>query len=367
MRIGWLFGAKEAKPRGINRAIRDTCETILKADIKNEYYAMQNNYLHLPIKETSKVELASLETQIGQVRIKEKFYTPDVVHSFFDTLNFKYYKSPKILTIHDLIPLAMKDISFKQAIYDRYSIQMREAAESADVIIAISEYTKLDIMKYYSIHEEKIRVVYWGRSYILNGKESDNSILEKYNLMNSDGYILSVGAIEPRKNIHRLIRAFICLKERNQDCDLKLVLTGNHLAWREYNGSEIIEQYSKYQEDIIFLGYVDEETLAVLYKHCKAFAFVSLYEGFGLPVLEAMGAGRAVILSETTSMPEVGGEAAVYCNPYEVESIVNALERVVMEDAFRLECERKSVIQAEKFTYEKTAKEILEIYRGLSV
>ena len=116
------------------------------------------------------------------------------------------------------------------------------------------------------------------------------------------------------------------------------------------------------RNDIILTGYVSNEVLSCLYRDAIAFAYISFYEGFGLPILEAMSFGKAVICSDQSSMPEVGGDAVEYCNPYDIESIMNAMESIIDNDNYRKCLEGRAVVQANKFSYKRTAEEILRIY-----
>ena len=127
--------------------------------------------------------------------------------------------------------------------------------------------------------------------------------------------------------------------------------------------NEVMFKHPEASKDIIFTGYVSEDELVWLYSNAYMFMYPSFFEGFGLPILEAMSVGNAVICSNTTSMPEVGGDAVEYCNPYNLESMVNSIEKVVVNETYRNELKRKSVNQAAKFSYEKAAKELMEIYK----
>ena len=127
--------------------------------------------------------------------------------------------------------------------------------------------------------------------------------------------------------------------------------------------NEVMVKYPKAAKDIIFTGYVSEDELVWLYRNAYLFMYPSYFEGFGLPIIEAMCVGNAVICSNTTSMPEVGGDAVQYCNPYDLESMVNSIEKVVFNETYRNELKKKSVEQASKFSYEKAAKELMEIYK----
>ena len=175
---------------------------------------------------------------------------------------------------------------------------------------------------------------------------------------------MSVSTIEPRKNLRGLLNGFISFKKAHEKSDLKLVLVGG-IGWdKEFES--YINGVDDYRDSIILTGFVTDEELSALYKYALAVAYVSFYEGFGLPILEALTAGKAVISSDTTSMPEVGGNAVCYCNPYKVDSIEAAFEQVVYNDSYRKELESMARTQASRFSYEKAAKETIAIYNAIS-
>ena len=228
------------------------------------------------------------------------------------------------------------------------------------MIIAVSESTKKDVIEAYCIPEEKVRVVYSG-IYPENAFTPDNSG-KVITGLEGTSFLLSVSAVGANKNQGGMIRAFMQFKIHHPESNLKLVLCG---PIRQYDVIRKIEdEYGDIGKEVVFTGFVSDDELAWLYHSAIAFIYVSFYEGFGLPILEALSAGRAVICSNTSSMPEVGGDAAEYCDPYDVDSIEVAITNVVMNEQRKSELESAATMQAAKFSYEKTAKETLEIYRS---
>ena len=157
-----------------------------------------------------------------------------------------------------------------------------------------------------------------------------------------------------------LIKAFLQFRTHHPESNIKLVITGPIRQFQVVR--DVIEMYPNLSESVVFTGFVSDEELVWLYRNSLAFSYVSFYEGFGLPILEALSVGKAVICSETSSMPEVGGEAAEYCNPYDIDSIEEAIAHVVLCEERRKELEKKTFLQAAKFSYENTARETLNIY-----
>lgn len=365
MNIALLLGGYEKHIKGINRVAYETAKEILVQDKSNAYYAANDNWMHLPIRSFNPAlqELSAatpgLLLDINGIRLLHSFINP------FDTYKASVYR---VLTVHDVCPL-VNDAWFNgdKAWKDRFLNPIRKSAEMADCVCAVSENTKKDILKYYNIPEDRIKVVYPG-SFAPAGIDDksifDSNLLKKYEV-EKDGYLLSVCTIEPRKNIRGLISGFASFKAKYPDSSLKLVLCGK-LGWDATFEQFYSELDDQLKSSLIRLGYVPDSELNVLYANAFAFAYVSFYEGFGLPILEALHRGCAVICSETSSMPEVGGDAVFYCDPYNIETIAGAIESLCFDNEMRCELKRKAIVQAGKFSYKKTASEMIKIYNMFS-
>ena len=358
MRIGWMFGGPEKELTGVNIAINETIKELLRLDSHNQYYAIDENYLNLPVIQTNIMRCQDFWLKNKNLEMLTACNDIQILHSFFDSFHAVTYDCKKIITIHDLIPLVHPEWHWARDYFDG---PMRASARMADVILADSQYTKKEVVKYYNIPEEKIKVVYFGCNSELLNQEQNMSVVDKYGL--GEGYILSVSTLEPRKNLRGLIKAFEAYKERHIHSKIKLVLTGK-MGWDE-SFQTFLKSMGRVVDDIVITGYVDACTLAGLYKNAIAMAYVSYYEGFGLPVLEAYNMGTAVIASDQTSIPEAGGDAAFYCNPYDKESIVNAIEQAVENETLRNEKIEKGFSHAQKFSYKNAAENILKIYSSL--
>lgn len=290
--------------------------------------------------------------------IKENF---DIYHSFDLRLPHKI-KGKSIMTIYDLIPFLFPELC--KNINSKYFYNyMKSNAERADIIITISEYSKKEIVKLLKISEEKIKIVPAGIDILKYSKNNSmheiKNIIDKYKLPSK--FILYLGALEPRKNIPNIILGFNKYKEKKVDSDIKLVIAGKK-AWQY---EKIFETYklSKYKKDIIFTDYVDEKDKIILYKIAKLFIFPSLYEGFGMPVLEAMASGTPVITSNNSSLPEVVGEAGILVNPDSVLEISEAIAKILDggEDYVN-DLIFKGKERAKKFTWENSTKLLEDIY-----
>lgn len=228
------------------------------------------------------------------------------------------------------------------------------SVKNASKVFTISQASKDDIIKTYRISEKKVIVTYPGIKKISNM----NEIKKKYGV---DGeYILFVGTLQPRKNIVRLVEAFSRLKS-----DIKLVIVGKK-GWLY---EEILESPKKFNIEprVKFLDFVPDEDLPTFYKNAVCFVLPSLYEGFGLPVLEAMKYGCPVVTSNVSSLPEAGGDAALYVNPLDVEDIKKNLELIINNEKLRLGLIEKGYKQVKKFSWEKTAKETLTVLERLMI
>jgi len=293
-----------------------------------------------------------------------------------------------VVTIHDL---AWKYFPDHFPFDDRTKLDFftQTAVKKADSIIAISQSTKRDILKFYpKVAEEKITVVHHGFDAKLFGARYSTDkiakVLKKYNIASkkhvagvinhkdalsyslpTTRYILYVGAIQPRKNLLTLIKAFEILKSRsgNGFNDLKLVLAGEP-AWKAEETLDYIKRSSN-EGDIIVTGKIGFSDLGALYQGAEAFVFPSLYEGFGIPVLEAFSSQIPVICAESSSLNEVGGAAACYFRPEDKNKLTQKLQKVLTDDILKKKMIERGNIRAQYFSWEKCAKETLKILKSI--
>lgn len=243
---------------------------------------------------------------------------------------------------------------------------IKKSLEKSDVIVTVSNSAKEDIIKYYGKkYKNKIKIVEPGVNLDKYKQEFSTEyteeVLFKLGIKKNDEFMFTIGTLQKRKNILNIIRAFNRYKENNSK--LKLVIAGNPGD----NYQEIINEYnsSKYKNDIKILNYISEEEKIVLYKNAKIFIFPSLYEGFGMPIVEAMATGISVITSNISSMPEVLGDAGILVNPYSIEEISKAIEKYDTNEKLRKESVEKGYIQCQKFTWENSAKKLEKIYKEM--
>ncbi len=356
MKIGILSQNKETNITGINRVTMGLMSELLKIDKDNKYYFLgKTDWMNFNIDNIPLVPDAGKEIMLNYTLAA---YPLDIVHSHYRPFHLnKKIACGKILTIHDLIPLLYPEWYKSQ--YEYFDTAIRKSAKEADIIIAVSEYTKKDIIKHYDISEDKVKVIYNGLyPSELFSSDAKGKAVHK---LEGENFVLSVSGVGPHKNQVGLVEAFLLYKTKHSDSDIKLVLTGPVRRYQVIR--DILEKYPDISSSVILTGFVSDEELVWLYNRALAFIYVSYYEGFGIPVLEALSMGKAVVCSNTTSMPEVGGDAVAYCNPHEVESISAAISRVIDDAEYRHELEKKAILQAEKFSYIKSAEKLLEIYR----
>lgn len=285
---------------------------------------------------------------------------PDV---FFTPTHYapRFSPVPTVISIMDLAYLYFPELFKKRDIY-KLKNWTGYSAKNAKKVITISKSTKFDIIKEYKIDEHKIAVIYPGIKPVqdlkISSNEMNNILKTKYDIIGP--FILFVGTIQPRKNIGRLIEAFSrVILNRKIPAGLQLIIIGKK-GWLY---DEILKKPKELsiEEKVKFLDFVPDEDLAVFYKKAICYVLPSLYEGFGLPVLEAMKYGCPVITSKISSLPEAGGEAAIYVDPENIGDIAEKITTVITDAHLRNEMREKGKKQLAKFSWEKSAKETLKI------
>jgi glycosyltransferase involved in cell wall biosynthesis len=281
----------------------------------------------------------------------ERFVGPvDIFHSFnWFTPPQKYGKS--VATVFDLTSLLFPEFHHHNTtVLDKTRFNFIK--KHTDLVLAISENTKKDFLKYSP--KSQVEVIYPGVSEKFSPKpREDLKILQKFNL--KPGYILSVATLEPRKNILVLLKAF-----EKSTLENELVLVGGE-GWK----SKELIKLASLNPKIKLIGFVSEIDLPAIYRQALFLAYPSLYEGFGMPVLEGVSSGTPVITSNISSLPEVGGKAVLYVNPENEEDIKSKLITLTADENLRRQLRKKGLLQAKKFNWEVSAKKLIKIYHGL--
>jgi glycosyltransferase involved in cell wall biosynthesis len=277
---------------------------------------------------------------------------------------------PYVLTVHDLLEHMYGSRNASTLRRNLHFYLTRHVLRKAARVIAVSQFTRNEIEKLLAIPDARIEVVYNAideRFLRGHATDADRELIAQRYLVNYP-FILYAGAIRPHKNVVRIIEAFSALKselqKEQQFPDLKLIIIGDDLSSHPRLRRTVVR--SGVQNDVRFLGFVPIEVLRIFYDVAKVFVFPSLYEGFGLPPLEAMAHGTPVVTSNTSSLPEVAGNAALLVNPENVFEIRRALQRVLLDPALRERMKQRGYEQAQRFSWTNSVARILEIYREVA-
>jgi glycosyltransferase involved in cell wall biosynthesis len=371
---------------------------LLKIDKKNQYVLFFDNLLSRNAAEEVIAGAANVQIRFFPFH-RYKYYLPfafshllvagalekeklDVFHSPAYTLPL-VYKGKSVVTVHDLAIYKHPEWFAKKSLVGRnFSTKMLvpQSLKKAKKIIAVSRHTKKDIQEIFRIKPEKIEVVYEGvefRDLPGRGEEACgllnkiclDDLTAKYGL--SEDYILFLGTIEPRKNIETLIRAFCSLAEKDVGFADKyqLVLAGAK-GWKYekvFRAIEVCQKDLKNKAAVKYIGYVPGREKFALMKYAACFVFPSLYEGFGLPVLESLSLAVPTITSNTSALPEITGKGALLVDSKKSESIADALLKVLSNKKLREQLGKNGVAQAKKFSWEKCAQKTLAVYKSVIV
>jgi len=291
-------------------------------------------------------------------------YNLDVVH---ETSQMNIYLNPtkfkKVVTIHDLIPLILPETS-TALITAHHRYGMRLSLFQSDKVICVSQNTRKDLERFFSPDESKVSVIYEGRDKNFE-RETDKEILArvraKYRLPQK--YILSVATLSPRKNLERVLRAFANFRHSKKGKEYALVFVGR--AW----GSEgvqlrMLATELGVREHIVFTGWVEDVELPELYTMASVCVFTTLYEGFGLPVLEAQSVGVPVVVSRNSSIPEVAGDGAVFVNPLSVSDISWGMSQATTQEVAK-KIVPIGVMNARRFSWKRCANQTRTLYEDL--
>lgn len=285
----------------------------------------------------------------------------DIYHSpayLLPLMNFNY---KKIVTIHDLGFILLPH---SYALTHSFHLRLMTAwsLKKADRIIAVSKSTQKDLIFFFPFCGNKTSCIYEGvnsKFHIIEDKSKIEEIKKRYKI--DSPFILFVGTPDLRKNIDRLINAF-CLVRKKFQQKIKLVLVG--VKKKKSFVTETIQKYGL-EADIIQVGYVNEEEMVLFYNATEMFVFPSLYEGFGLPILEAMACGAPVITSNISSMPEVAGNAALLVDPYNIKDISDKICQILTNDELKNSLIKRGLERVKEFSWEKCAREAIRIYEAI--
>ena len=299
------------------------------------------------------------DVQISKVLQQEQvdvFFSPDNFLSLQTTV-------PTVLTTHDIAHFHYpRQVAWMHRPY--YRLFIPSFLKKATRIVCVAEHGKTDLTAYYQVPAEKIAVVPNGTRAIFQPLSDPEKMRVKAQFSKGVDFFFFLGAIHPRKNLQGLLRAYELFREKS-GATVKLLIAGK-LAWQV---QEITAAHaaSAYRDDILFLGYLPEETAAELMASALALTYLSFFEGFGLPVLEALCTDTPVITSNTSSLPEVAGEAALLVDPYDVEEIAGAMLRIWSEPQLREDLVKKGQQQRQQFSWDRAAADIYSILQAVKM
>jgi glycosyltransferase involved in cell wall biosynthesis len=270
-------------------------------------------------------------------------------------------RCPSVVTIHDCIHLMFPEYLPNRLALTYARTAIRTAAHRAARVLTVSESSKRDILRFVNIAADKIHVIpnaYDPRFGVRPSEKDVERVRERYQLQ--DEFVLYAGNVKPHKNLERLIEAFALTRQRGLD-HLRLIIIGDDISKYASSLRRAVHRHQLHPH-VRFLGYVPETTLAVMYRLASVFVFPSLYEGFGLPPLEAMASGTPVVTSNVSSLPEVAGGAAVLVDPYDPASIADGLTRVLGDPALRQDLGARGIARAQAFSWELSVRRVRAIY-----
>ncbi|MFA5211284.1 MAG: glycosyltransferase family 1 protein [Patescibacteria group bacterium] len=375
MKIG--IDARMYGPRssGLGRYSEQLIKNLEKIDSKNDYVIFLNkeNFdSYIPQAENFRKVLADIswysfaeQTKFVKILYKEKL---DLMHFTHFNVPF-FYRKKFIVTIHDLImyhfprPEATTKSKIIFFIKDKiHRLVLQSACRQAEKILTTSDFSRRDIVKFLKIKPEKIQVIYQAPFCVLKNV-SNPEILQKLNLVNKK-YFIYVGNAYPHKNLENLVKAWNIFKDKNNLENYYLLLVGrkNYFYDRLLKNLDFIKS-----QGIIYADFVSDEELQTLYENSEAYIFPSLYEGFGLPPLEAMFYGIPVLSSNASSLPEILADSSLYFDPLSVQNIADVIEFFVQNKDLQMELQQKSREHVKYFSSEKLARETLEEYNKIKI
>jgi glycosyltransferase involved in cell wall biosynthesis len=362
MRIGVYARGITEKSGGVKVYIREMTEGLIRNisskdelfifhNSKNNLFSKKKNVHEISIQSKSKLlaDLVQAPKIINDLNLDVVFFPKNVIPFGI--------KTKKVLTIHDLAYYMPQFDAYKMTDTLYMKFMIKSSVKRADKVVAISNNTKKDIENILKTPKEKISVIYEATNSnfrVIKDKKALEEVRKKYDL--TKPFIFYAGSISPRKNVKRLITAFKNLANK----DLDLVITGNKL----WNNNEEMAMIKK-EERIKLLGLVPEDHLPLLYNLANFYIYPSLYEGFGLPTLEAQQCGCAVLSSNASSLPEVGGKGALYFNPYSEREIKEAIEKIERDSKLKKDLIKKGLANVKTFSWDKASKELLEVIKNV--
>jgi len=370
MRIGIDARMYGSQYTGIGNVAKNLTYELFRLDAKNDYvmFMLPEEFgnFRLPTDRVTKVEVnAKRFSYAEQLSLPWEFLKQrvDLMH-FPDFVTPIFYPGKFIATIHDITSVFFPGPRQAKSRFYRFTFRtiFKNTLRKAKKIIAVSRYTKEDLIRHFKIKSDKIAVIYNGvseRFRVIDNRDIINKIKQTYNI--SKPFIFYVGQQVPHKNIHGLVKAFRRLVE-NKKLDIELLIGGKPSSWYFELYQTLDDLPKEIRKRIYSPGFIPDEDLIALYNAASVFCLPSFYEGFGMSVLEAMKCGTPVVASNLTSIPEACGNAALYFNPNNIDEMAERLYQGLTDKGFRKELRQEGFRQSEKFSWKKAARKVLEVY-----
>ncbi len=365
MKIGINGRFLVAKRTGVQRAAYNLVRMLIEIDRDNEYIIFTGReQLGRPEWDFPNVTVIADDLRSGESfrnHLWEQFKLPrlakrhniDILHSPANIAPL-FYRGKSIVHIHDLC-FVVNPQWYSFSFRTLYNLMIPRLAHRATKVITNSNSAKNDLLQYFDLPAEKVSLVYWAVDETFSLPATP--LAEKIADIPGD-YILYVGSLEPRKNINILIEAFEELRSEHPELSTKLILIGGESPLF----ATVRLKAKKFGEDVVFKGFVRDDELRQYYRHASLVAYPSLYEGFGLPPLEAMASGAPVVTSYTSSIPEVVGHAAIMVNPRDCRQLVDAMYRVLSDPDLAQALREAGYQQVSKFNWYRVARGVLAVY-----
>jgi glycosyltransferase involved in cell wall biosynthesis len=368
VRIG--IDARKLHDFGIGTYIRNLLRQLARLDQENEYVLLCRPQDRQALASVGG-NFRSVSETAGNYSIAEQVKIPWALRrEKVDLFHAPHYVLPplvsckSVVTIHDCIHLMFPQYLPNRLalLYARTSMTM--AAKRATRVLTVSQSSKRDILKFMNVPADKIDVIYnaYDDRFGVEPREEDVvRVRERYQLQGE--FVLYAGNVKPHKNLARLIEAFHHVRDRGLE-HVTLVLIGDDIS--KYAALRRAVHKHQLHKYVRFLGYLSEDTLAVMYRLAGVFVFPSLYEGFGLPPLEAMASGTPVVTSNLSSMPEVAGDAALLVDPYDPTAIADGIYTVLTEPSVRRHLREKGIARASQFSWKASVRRVWDIYKEVA-
>src|SRR5688572_7205838 len=364
MRIA--IDARKLRDYGIGTYVRNLLRQLGRQASAHEYVVLCREADFEIVEEYGPRFRPIIETA-GAYSVSEQFAVPiGLRREAVDLFHAPHYVLPpltpcrSVVTIHDCIHLRFPQYLPSRLGYAYARSSLWVAAHRSARILTVSEASKRDILRYFRVPESKVAVIYNAIDERFSEEPPADEVMrvrERYQL--NDPFILYAGNIKPHKNLERLIEAFHIIRKGELEF-VKLLIIGDEIS--KYAALRRTVHRYKLHKHVRFFGFVPDATLAILYRLARVFVFPSLYEGFGLPPLEAMASGTPVITSNVSSLPEVAGDAAMLIDPYETDAIAGAMRRVLMDDRLRDDMRERGLARAREFSWGRSVRRVREIY-----